>query len=224
MNYNNSALNGSKVLTIIIQILLCIIFAIVIVGLIQQYLFSPIQIAGASMMPTLKESGDKVYILKNVNKLEYYDMIIFFRPNNPDLDESDNPANKKVSLSEFLNNLPIIGKHHVAEEESTSDFTCVIKRIIGLPGDTIMIEDGKLYRKAAGSSETEQINDFIMDAEYFKDTVETITMGEEEYFVLGDNRNNSYDSEDYGPIKANWIYGKVVLISSGGKLRLAEST
>lgn len=223
MIMNNSALSRSKMLTIVIQIILCIMFAIIFVGLIQQYLFAPIQIAGASMMPTLKESGDKVYILKTGIKLKYYDMIIFFRPNNPDVQESDNPANKKVSLSEFLNNLPIIGKHHVTDEDTASDFTCVIKRIIGLPGDTIMIEDGKLYRKAAGSSDTEQLNDFVMEPEFFKDTIEPITLKDGEYYVLGDNRNHSFDSEDYGPIKEDWIYGKVVLISSGGKLRLAGS-
>jgi signal peptidase I len=222
MNNNNNALSGTKVLTIIVQIILCVMFAIVIVGLIQQYLFSPIQIAGASMMPTIKESGDKVYIVKTGYKLEYYDMIIFFRPNNPDVDENDNPANKKVSLTEFLDNLPIIGKNHVTDDSETGDFTCVIKRIIGLPGDTITIEDGKLFRKAAGDSETERINDFIMDAEYFKDTAEPVTMGEDEYFVLGDNRNNSFDSEDYGPINESWIYGKVVLISSDGKIKVPE--
>lgn len=219
--YNNNTISGTKVLTIIVQITLCVLFAIVLVGLIQQYVFAPIQIAGASMMPTIKESGDKVYILKTGYELKYYDMIIFFRPNNDDVDEEDNPANQKISLVNFLDNLPIIGKKTITNESGDdNDFTCVIKRIIGMPGDTITIDNGQLFRKPAGSSESERINDFIMDAEYFRDTDEPVVVGDDEYFVLGDNRNNSYDSEDYGPIKANWIYGKVVILNTDGKLKL----
>ncbi|NCA67082.1 MAG: signal peptidase I [Clostridia bacterium] len=222
---NINGMSGQRVLTVIVQITVCILLAIIIVGLIQQYVFAPVQIEGASMMPTIKVEGDKVYILKTGYKLEYYDMIIFFRPNGDDVDDSKNPASQHISITKFLNSLPIIGRQTVSSDNGGTDFTCVIKRIIGMPGDTITITNGQVFRKPAGSSETEALNDFVMEKDIgsgygIKDTVEPIVVGENEYYVMGDNRNNSYDSEDYGPIKSSWIYGKVVLINSDGKMKV----
>ena len=46
-----------------------------------------------------------------------------------------------------------------------------------------------------------------------------VTVGEGELFVLGDNRNNSYDSEDYGCIQSDWLMGRVLLAKIGGKFK-----
>ena len=88
--------------------------------------------------------------------------------------------------------------------------TYYIKRIIGLPGETIQIDDeGNIY-----------IDGKVLQEHYGLERIknpgsarEPITLGEDEYFVLGDNRNNSEDSryQSVGNVTADEIEGKVWL-------------
>ena len=84
--------------------------------------------------------------------------------------------------------------------------TYYIKRIIGLPGETIQIIDGYIYRDGEQLDEhygNELMNDPGIAAE-------PVTLGEDEYFVLGDNRNNSQDSRavNVGVIHRKDILGR----------------
>lgn len=87
--------------------------------------------------------------------------------------------------------------------------TYYIKRIIGMPGESVQIIDGMVY-----------IDGEMLDETYGKEVMEyagvaseTIELGEDEYFVLGDNRNNSSDSRDpsVGNIHEDQIIGKAFL-------------
>lgn len=81
-----------------------------------------------------------------------------------------------------------------------------VKRVVAVPGDTVLISDGKLYVNGALFEEETGIED-IEEAGLASDE---ITLGADEYFVLGDNRNNSEDSRyaNIGNIKKEYIIGK----------------
>jgi signal peptidase I len=85
----------------------------------------------------------------------------------------------------------------------------IVKRIIGLPGEEVFIdENGNIY-----------IDGNILEEHYGKETIKDpgnafhiVTLGEDEFFLLGDNRNNSLDSrfDIVGPVPMERMRGKVV--------------
>lgn len=85
-----------------------------------------------------------------------------------------------------------------------------VKRVIALPGDTVQIKDGKIYVNGElliENVETEKIENAMM-------AENEIVVGEDEYFVLGDNRNNSEDSRyaSIGNVKKDHITGQAWMV------------
>ncbi|MEK7634574.1 MAG: signal peptidase I [Patescibacteria group bacterium] len=87
-----------------------------------------------------------------------------------------------------------------------------IKRIIGLPGEEIQVKDGKITIFNQNFPEG-----FVLDEDYIPTNLETTGNGQkikleaEKYFVLGDNRQFSFDSRGWGPLSENEIIGMVRL-------------
>lgn len=80
----------------------------------------------------------------------------------------------------------------------------IIKRVIALPGESIACENGIIY-----------VNGRRQDEEYSKGVTgdfSKITLGDDEYFVLGDNREDSLDSEELGPMKEEQLKGTAKLV------------
>jgi signal peptidase I len=85
-----------------------------------------------------------------------------------------------------------------------------IKRVIGLPGETIVIKNG------AVSMTNMMGENVILEENYLPENLKTygdtnLTLQENEYFVLGDNRTYSYDSRSWGVVKSSYIIGKAFL-------------
>ncbi|KKQ21695.1 signal peptidase I [Candidatus Wolfebacteria bacterium RIFCSPLOWO2_01_FULL_38_11] len=87
-----------------------------------------------------------------------------------------------------------------------------IKRIIGLPNETIEISDGQIK-----ISNAENPKGFTLEEKYLPFNLDTesktrkISLKDNEYFVMGDNRNFSFDSRSWGPLEENEIIGLVRL-------------
>lgn len=89
----------------------------------------------------------------------------------------------------------------------------LIKRVVGLPGERVVIKDGSLsvYNQAhPGGYEPDKTGLYHIDASSTPGNVD-ITLRVNEIFVSGDNRANSEDSRYFGPVKAEQIVGKLSL-------------
>ncbi len=85
-----------------------------------------------------------------------------------------------------------------------------IKRVIGLPGETIKLYNNKIFLKKEGGDEFVELYEPYLKNNIIRTESKTI-LGNNEYFMLGDNRASSYDSEEWGPIKKSDIIGSPVL-------------
>ncbi len=80
-----------------------------------------------------------------------------------------------------------------------------IKRVIGLPGETVQIRDGIVYVNGRKLSEP-YVAPWYFDPESFA----SVKLGPDQYYVLGDHRDASNDSREWGPVDRSSIYGKAV--------------
>lgn len=169
-----------------------LVFAFVIVT----FGFTTVGVAGSSMEPTLDGgsgrlpesllTGDRLFIPKYETWLRRAGVMPGY--GRGDIVIVREPANSPV-------------------RRGRRDF--VVKRVIGIPGDTLSVRAGQVFVNGA---ELEQ--SFITEAGVAlgTDTVPEFTLGEDEYFILGDNRTNSADSRLYGPVPFVSIAGRATAV------------
>ena len=168
------------------DILETIILAL-IVFLLAREAVQNFQVEGTSMVPTLQNED---FVL--VNKLAYRQL---------DIGPFDALFPGK-SNGDFLFASPQRGDvtvFHSPQDESR-DF---VKRIIGLPGETVQIREGAVFVNGA------QLDDNFLVSGLAIGSNGTTHVPPGHYFVLGDNRNASQDSRSFGPIHQRLIVGKV---------------
>lgn len=110
-------------------------------------------------------------------------------------------ANKEFHFARLTNN---IKKNDIIVANSDILNCIIIKRVIAIPGDTIKIKDNQIY-----------VNDEKIKETYIKENMitpdmESYTLKDGEYFCCGDNRNNSTDSRDIGPINIKDMIGIMI--------------
>jgi len=145
------------------------------------------------MTPTINVS-DRVLVLKNdIVDINYKlgDIVVFYNPNN---------YTKKSYLDKFIYSLKI----GVFMQNDISSEAAYIKRIIGLPGDQIDIDNlGNIYRN-------NQLLTFegILNETYSNN--ENYTIPDNNFFLMGDNRANSQDSRTFGYVPYENLIGKAI--------------
>lgn len=169
--------------------------AVVIVLILQNFLFNIIRVDGESMETTL-HNGERLFV--NVAEVRFGDVI---------------PRDSIVIChypNRYTNILGIKFK------------TFFVKRLVGIPGDTVYRENGvtHIVYEQDGQTIDEALDDRY--ALYYingsPDDYEPYVLGEDEYFAVGDNRYNSHDSRDWrdgdsskdvGPITKSMVVGRV---------------
>lgn len=120
--------------------------------------------------------------------------------------------NKEYILTNIISvklNMPINRGDVIVFKAPTDEDKDFIKRVIGIPGDSVMIENGYVYVNGKQVNEDPYLDDDVRTygGSYIADG-ETVTVPEGQYIVMGDNRPFSSDSREWGPLKKEDIIGK----------------
>lgn len=146
-------------------------------------IFTRGNVDGNSMNPTY-QNGEKIWVMKQFYTLNKDDVIVFWA------DRTDGGTGNNINALDKL----LLGKEDISNKELH------IKRIVGLPGDDVEVRENSVWINGEEVSTSERKNPIIRNYH----------LGEDQYFVLGDNTENSLDSRMHGPIEKSSIYGKVL--------------
>ncbi|HSE29892.1 MAG TPA: signal peptidase I [Candidatus Saccharimonadales bacterium] len=185
---NIASKNKTERLKSIISSLLFIFGVIATAFIINQTIFHSYYVVGTSMVPTLQNNDWLI--------IEKVDRSLSFLQGKPYI-----PERGQIVVLDSS----IVGSNGKEEQ--------LIKRAIGLPGDTVIVENGTVTIKNAQNPQGFNVDEKLglnLDPTYSEGTI-IAEVGENEVFVLGDNRgrNGSYDSRAFGPIKSNNLQGRL---------------
>ncbi len=193
----------------VVEWILCILIAVILALLVRHYVFTPTVVNQESMRTTLEPFDrlilDRLSITMN-KEIKRGDIITFEAPTIRD---------KEIILNNYDSNYPvavysneptnILSKfiYYVLEWNKTS----YIKRVIGVAGDKILIENGKVY-----------LNGEELQEDYLREGITTertgvfydFTVPEGYVFAMGDNRPQSMDCREFGCIPLEKVESKVL--------------
>ncbi len=215
------------------RVLRLLLIALVLYLAVTRFLFSSYRIESVSMEPALRPA-DRVI----VSEIPYGPRVPFSRyrlpgqgtPSRGDLVVVQPPFVVEPSLIARILE-PVVGFATLQKLSLNRDLyggrvsSYMVKRVVGLPGDTLKLDSFSLLVRPRGAKDFVPEQDLstvryqvatALDAKGWSSTFPfsgnspEVTLGEGQYFVLGDNRPDSSDSRSWGPVRLDRIVGKVV--------------
>lgn len=162
--------------------------------MIKTFLVQPFWIPSESMLDTI-HVNDRVMVNKlafRFGEPERGDIVVFRDPAEPEIDES-------IPEAVIRSVLEAVGIRTRGSDD-------LIKRVIGLPGDTITIAENHVLVDGVAISEPYLDEDVVMPDDG------PFEVGEDEVFVMGDNRQFSFDSRRFGTIDYEALVGRAFVI------------
>ena len=217
-----------------VEVVKTIVYALLIAGVIRSFLFQPFNIPSGSMEATL-QIGDYLFVSKSTYGYSRYSFPFGLIPFEGRFFVMSQPQRGDIVVFKF----PV---------DNSTDY---IKRLIGLPGDRIQMQDGVLYINDMAVPK-EKIDDYVetvgeetrnipryretlpngvsyevldRDPQGNLDNTQVFVVPEGHYFMMGDNRDNSADSRvDVGYVAFENFVGKaqIIFFSTNGSARLWE--
>ena len=173
--------------------------ALVLALFITTFLFTTVGVAGSSMEPTLNGGVSSVSSLRDMARAFAFGDRLF-------VPKYETWLRRANVLGDYQRGDVIVFRENPDSPCRTTKIPALlIKRLIGLPGDSVTIENGRVYINGAALDQS-----FITGAGGMlgSSSLPAYRLQTDEYFVLGDNRNHSCDSRTYGPIHFGQIVGR----------------
>lgn len=176
----------------IIEVVKMFFLALIIIVPVRMFLFQPFIVRGASMEPNFSE---RQYLI--VNEFGYKDTPVSI------LGKDIATVKPRKDLKRY---------DIVVFRAPTDKSQYYIKRVIGLPGETVEIDNGAvtIYNNTSPEGRVLDESAHLPEGRKTNGTRKT-TLAENEYYVLGDNRPASSDSRSFGPLKRDDVIGRVFL-------------
>ncbi|MBS5886320.1 signal peptidase I [Clostridium sp.] len=185
-------MNNKNIIKEIRGLILTILGSVIIVSLINTEVLASAKVQQESMENTLY-NDEKLIVDKisyNFTTPKRGDIIIFF--------DNEEKGNVFEESYKYLKEIASISYN-------TDTRTRLVKRVIGVSGDEIDIKDGYVYLNGDMLDET-----YVKGSTYIRNIDFPIKVEENTLFVLGDNREKSRDSREFGLIKINQVEGKAI--------------
>lgn len=179
---------------LILELVKVILLALVIIIPVRAFLFQPFFVSGQSMEPNFDEGQ---YLV--ISELGYKTTDTLFG----------------IPFGFTIRPFKDLHREDVTVFEVSKDpETYYIKRVIGLPGESIEIKRGRVVIYNTENPEGMFLDEsgyLSQEALMSLQDMPRVVLGENEYFLMGDNRGHSHDSRSIGPVKRERITGRVML-------------
>lgn len=195
-----------RILLEIIDYIRLILIVMVITTLLNTLLFTFSTVQQRSMEHTLHE-GDVLIIEKlsyTIGSPGFGDIVVF--------------VEDEAVAASYFKKLLVLFEDIGSKFRPVSARTRLVKRVIGVPGDEVVVEEGRVWVNGVVLEEA-----YVEDPTYAKTVEYPITVPDGHYFVLGDNRDVSKDSRHFGLIAEAHIEGKALFrLAPFGKFGFVE--